>query len=246
MMARVLLIAVWVAVGHALAAALFWALVNIPESSIPLLVLSGVTALASIFVAGLTPVTALAAAGGTGGWRETAAAGLRRWPAFLLGLAIFLLVWWVTATLFRLHQTFRGELDAWLLLNFEWTRTAWLHTGLRGIVTAIRFPLGIALALGATAAIVLGSWRAGLTFRWLRSALGWRSLVIALVVFVACLWGPWQVVDWRPRGLPPTWVEPVFVGAKLLLLYVWATAGCTWLIVSAARRHRQPPTDLPT
>ncbi len=100
----------WVAVGHAVAAALFWAFLNVPESSVPMLALSALTLAACALVAGLTETTAIRAAAGGVGWRAALFHGVRRWPAFLVGLALFLAAWWLTGRVFGWHQAHRGEI----------------------------------------------------------------------------------------------------------------------------------------
>jgi len=231
----------WVAVGHAVAAALFWAFLSVPESSVAMLALSALTLAACALVAGLTDTTAIRAAAGEVGWRAALLHGLRRWPAFLVGLALFLAAWWLTGRVFGWHQAHRGEIDAWLLLHFRWSRTAWLHTGFTGVLTLARWPLGALVALGATTAVVLNGWRDLAGLRWIRAALGWRPLAAALAAFLACFWGPWQVVYWRPGSLPSTWIEPAFAGAKILVLYAWAHVGWAWLLRTLSVRLFRPP-----
>jgi len=231
----------WVAVGHAVAAALFWAFLSVPESSVPMLALSAVAVAACSLVAGLTDTTAIRAAAGGIGWRAALFHGVRRWPAVLVGLTLFLAVWWLTGFALEWHRAFRGQIDAWFLLHLEWSRTAWLHTGFTGLLTLARWTLGALVALGATTAVVLNGWRDLAGLRSLRAALGWRPLAVALAVFVACFWGPWQVVYWRPGSLPSTWIEPAFAGAKILVLYAWAHVGWAWLLRTLSVRLFRPP-----
>ena len=93
---RLPLIAGWLIAGHAAAAGLFWALLQVPESSSLMLVISATLALLAVLAVVWTVGGALAA------WRPEAtpgramARGLRHLAAIVLGALVFALVWWLT------------------------------------------------------------------------------------------------------------------------------------------------------
>ena len=54
---------------------------------------------------------------------------------------------------------------------------------------------------------------------------------LAIVLLVAL---PWRAIDWRPAALPPTWLEPAFVGLKLAVIYVLLNLGWGYVLRAGA------------
>ena len=215
MSARQILLGTMVATtGLELAGAATWGLLNVPESSVPALLLSAVLV---PVVLGLTTSVVL---GITGGLSLPVAArralpGLR---GFAAGLVVLGLLWVVTTRLVDLWVEHAGEIDALFLRYAGTASTAWLHTSVGWLLWLLCWGVGLAAIVGATRAavheqsVLTGLGRA-FSVRVLGTAIG------ALLVGYAL----WSVVFWRPKGLPDNSAELMFVGAKLLVLYLVAT-----------------------
>ncbi|MBE3132913.1 MAG: hypothetical protein IMZ55_05530, partial [Acidobacteria bacterium] len=151
--------------------------------------------------------------------------------------------WWLTGLGFQWAAGHRGEIDAWLMARWGWTRTAWLHSAVVWLLRTVRYALGVSLAVGLVAAAVADGWRAVARAHWLRQALAprqWMLVGLALLLFV---WGPWQAIGWRPGLVPATWVEPLFVGAKLAAIYLVMNFG--WALALASVVSRTAISALP-
>lgn len=249
MMARVARVTVWLLTGHGLLAAIYWGLLNVPESSVAMLLVSALLLAAlGAGAAGVEGHAVLLLAGDTP-WR----ARLRRlgpaFLAFVAALAIWLVFAWVYRWTGAVHEARRGEIDAWLIARFDWTETAGLHRAIGVARAFVRDVLGVSLASGALVAGTLGG-AAGLVSagpgagpgggRWLRQALGWRRLLVVALAVVVLIWLPWQAVSWRPVSLPPTMAQPIFAAVKLGVLAVLAHLGWTLILWSAT------PAPLPS
>lgn len=218
MSARQILLGTMVATtGLELAGAATWGLLNVPESSVPALLLSAVLAVLVPVILGLTTSVVL---GITGGLSLPAAArralpGLR---GFAAGLVVLGVLWVVTTRLVDLWVAHAGEIDALFLRYAGTASTAWLHTTVGWLLWLLCWGVGLAAIVGATRAAVheqslLTGLARAFSVRVLGTALG------ALLVGYAL----WSVVFWRPKGLPDNSAELMFVGAKLLVLYLVAT-----------------------
>ncbi|MCL4846343.1 MAG: hypothetical protein KJ066_07410 [Acidobacteria bacterium] len=228
----------WLAAGHAAAAALYWALINVPETNAMMLALSALLFIAIVCVAAVVNLTALASlASREGPWRHVRSS-LPRVPWFLAALLVFWAFSGVAGRLDAWHAATRGELDAWLIARFDLTTSGWLHAAVGWAAWILRWGFGVSLAvaLAATPLAVPRSWRG-----WPLRGLDWRALGLTAVSLWGLAWLPWQAADWRPASLPPTWVEVAFAAGKLAAIYAVATAG--WLLVlgAAARRCQRLP-----
>lgn len=218
MSARQILLGTMVATtGIELAGAATWGLLNVPESSVPALLLSALLAVLVPVILGLTTSMVL---GITGGLALSAAArralpGLRGFAAGLVALG---LLWLVTTRIAASWVEHAGEIDALFLRYAGTASTAWLHTVVDWLLWLLRWAVGLAAIVGTTCAAVDNqSVRAGLaravSVRVLGTVLGTLLVGYAL----------WSVVYWRPAGLPDDSAELIFVGAKLFVLYLVAT-----------------------
>lgn len=201
------------AVGYAVAGALYFALINVPESNVATLVLSAILVLLIVAVAGVT--TALAVAITQEPWRVAARRSVRALPAFVLGLVAFVALSMVVDRLELAWIMRRGEVHAMLLPYLSTRNTTPLHTAIVWLLWLVRWGLGLSLVLGPLVAAVSGSSRRGV-----RLAVRLVPLAACAIAAIAISEGLWRVVYWRPRALPASWVEVVFVSTKLLVLYL--------------------------
>jgi hypothetical protein len=243
MIGRLLKVTLWLLAGHAVLAGLFWALLNVPESNVLMLAASAALVLTLLLVAAMVESRAVV---------QLDASSIRplRWfvaasvPALVVALVIRLafsaLYDWMGAW----HEQHSGEIDAWLIARFDWTRTAWLHRGIGLANDFLRDVLGLSLAVGAFAAGVLGGLGDLFRLRWVRRALAPRTLLIVTIAVVGLIWLPWRAASWRPTSLPPTYVQPLLAALKLGLVAVFVHVGWALVLWSATPRPNNPqPTS---
>lgn len=232
---RLPFIAAWLLAGHAAALAMFWALLQIPESSWYTLAASAMTALLALFIA------AAAHSGASGGWTaDTPLAqglrlGVRRMPAALLAAAIFLLVWWATGAASDWHGRLRGQLDATVIAQTGSPATSWIHTAIAWLILFVRWSLGLTLAATLLGSLVQDGSRAALRSGWVTRGLHPRRWLPVTVWFVLLLVLPWHYVDWRPARLG-LGLEPWFVAAKLTVVALLMATGTALVLREGARR----------
>jgi len=242
MMPRLLTVTTWIALGHAALLGLFWLLLHVPESNVLMLAASALIVVAMAALAGWVEGTGLAAWTPGARWREVFLRGARVVVALWLGLALFGLVWWLTARAEAAWTASRGEIDAWLMLHFGWTRTARLHDAVEWVLFFVRWAVGTSLAL-TPAACALGRGLAGLgRLRWILAALSPLRVVSIGVLLFVFAWLPWRAAYWRPTWLLPNWQEAVFAVVKLGVLYAVATVGWALVLWVVARRVVAAPT----
>jgi hypothetical protein len=235
----------WLAAGHALAGAAYTALINVPESSVPMLALSLVLASLALVLTAVTDGAAVRVlASGGDVWH--AAAQARGDVGWLVAAGIvFVLFWSLGGRIDAWHAAHRGEIDAWLIASAGMTRSGWLHQALDGAVFLLRGVLGVSAAV---AAFVAGARRgfAGIArLGWLRLAVSREQFGLTALAVILLIALPLRALFWRPLGLPPNWIETVVAGSKLLLIYLVLNLG--WLLVllagvrAAHQREKQSP-----
>ena len=231
MIRRLVLIAVWLLIGHAMWVAIFWGLLQVPESSAWMLVLSGVLVLTLIVLAGALH------AGASAAWdlaRPAAAALLRgAWsvPAALAAALVFSAIWWLTGAVLHWHTGIAGQIDAWYIARTGRTDSRWIHFTIFWVTMFVRWSIGLTLTSSLLASLTAAGVASLKDGTWLRSALvpaRWLAITFWFVLLVAI---PWHLVDWRPARLS-LGVEPWFVGAKLSAIAVAMAVG--WALVLRA------------
>jgi hypothetical protein len=246
MTTRLLAITGWLALGHAVLGGLFWLLLHVPESNILML---GVSALIVMLIGvgiGWIETTAVVAWQPGRSWREAARRAILALPFFFGALALSGAIWWLTGLGFRWAAGHRGEIDAWLMAHWGWTRTAWIHAALGWLLRSARYALGASLAVTLVAAGATGGWRAAVRAGWLRQALAPRQWILVGLALLLFVWLPWQAVDWRPSLIPVTWIELLFVGVKLAVIYLVLNLGWALALASVVRRiAMSPPAPAP-
>lgn len=232
---RLPLIVAFLLVGHITIGALYWALINVPESNIAMLALSALLVLFIVLIAGWIEAAAAL------GWMtdQRAAIILRRAvrgvPAFLVAVVLFGAIWLLTRSALGWHARHSGEIDALLMSRFGWARTSWVHLIYMWAVRFVRWAIGLSLALGLVAAGAALGPRAVVTITWLRRACSPLRVITFGALLFACFLLPWQLVTWRPRVLPPTSVEIAFVAIKLAFIAIVAHVGWALMLRAASR-----------
>jgi hypothetical protein len=234
---------VWLIVGHAVLGGLFWGLLQVPESNAWMLAVSALLVLLLFVVGGWVETTAALMWVRPSGVRERSRRALGALPVFLLGLIVFGAAWWVSGWFASYAVAHRGGIDAALMARFGWTRTGWIHEALAWIAWFVRYPIGLSLALAATISGAVDGPRAVIRLRWIARALSPVRLLVVALWLLLFVWLPWQAAYWRPRSVPTNWVEPVFVAAKLLVIYLLMNIG--WSLVLRALARRKPAATPP-
>ena len=229
-------VALWLLAGHILLLALFWALLQVPESSIWMLGVSAALVLALTIVAGAVHGGAVVAWTSERPVGPSLLSGVRLVPAFLAGITLFVAIWFATAHLLHWHSHVAGQIDAWIIAKTGRTNTAWLHRSIFWIVQFLRWTMGLTLSLSLVASFARVAPPSARRSAWLRSAARpsrWLEVTFWFVLLIAI---PWQFAYWRPARLPLA-AEPWFVGAKLATIALAMSVG--WALV--LRAVTRPP-----
>jgi hypothetical protein len=236
MTARLLAIAGWLAAGHAMLAGLYWLLLAIPESNVPMLAASALTVVMAVLLFGWIEAVGLLAWQREAHPRELLRRGIGTAPGVWLGVALFVAAWVLAAYAGAHWDSYRGEIDAWLMAQFGWTNAGWLHTAFRWLLAFVQF-LGLSVAVALASAFAAGGFGALRHARWLRDAVSLRRLLTLAGILVVFFWLPLRTVAWRPAWLAPNWQETTFVVLKLGILYLLANVGCA-LILGVGSNYR--------
>jgi hypothetical protein len=220
----------WLVVGHAILGALYWLLLQVPESNVFMLSASLLVVIALIGWAGVVQATAVI--GWVPGTRAAAALvqGTRRaaWIAF--PLALFVLVWLATGHVQNWLAAHRGEFDAWFIARFGWTDAGAFHTAVRWLLWFVRYGVGVSLAAALFASVVTTKAPGASPLAWASRGGSWRSLLITTAMLWVGIWLPWHyLAAWRPASLSVSWVQPAFAAAKLTLLFI--VMNVAWAVV---------------
>ena len=163
--------------------------------------------------------------------------GLRLLPA----LALFGVIWWAAQSAGAQVEASRGRITAAIIARSGWANPELVFTASRWLVALVAWVVAPLLAIGLFGALVRGRFGGG----WVRQALSWHALAIGAAVAVATAraW-PW-LEAWRP-ALPPTWVQLVFVGAKVAVgLVALAFVAASFIRLAALDPDRAHPGSSP-
>lgn len=228
---RLLIVAAWLLVTHAALAALAWALLQVPESSAWTLALSAVILIALIGLASWSYAGAAAA------WvANPARAPVWAWrgvPVAIAGAGVFAAFWVLSAAATGWHRQGSGEIDAWFIAEFGWTRTGAFHGAIGWAIWFLRWGIGLAVALAPLAVWAAGGYRALASLRLARQAVRPSRWVLTVALAGLGLLLPWQWAQWRPVGMTLA-LEPWFVAGKLGLLAV--VAAITWAAITGVNK----------
>lgn len=229
--------AAWLGAGYAVSGLLYWALLNVPESTAVALVASLLLAIAIVTSAAV--VTASAAAIGSGrSWTAAIRDGCRALPLAAIGLFAFVAIWVATASAAEWWTGHRGEIDALTMLYARTDRTDWLHAAVSGLLWIGRWGCGLSILGSLTVAGAADAPRLATAARLragIRAAISVASLAAVTTAAACSAFGVWRLAYWRPGLITVLAAEPVFVLAKLAALYlavvVLATASLAVLTV---------------
>jgi hypothetical protein len=236
---RLLAVVCWLFVGHLTLGGLYWLLLNVPESNVLALGTSALLLLLIVIGLGIVDVTGLVWLHPDRTLRAALGRSLRALPVFLLALALWFVINWIAGAIEIRYEARTGEITAWFIAKFNWTRTNWVHRLIPLLIDGIRYVLGVSLVVSLIAAATMDGFVAIFRPRWLLRALSPGSLVIIAVSITALIWLPWQYVYWRPAAIPANVAEVLFNGIKLGIIGLLAHVGWA-LVLWAPQRHNTP------
>jgi len=166
--------------------------------------------------------------------------------AIIPALAIVVLIWWITGRGTDWVSARSGEINAWFIARFGREDVSALFTAITWISRWLRWVLAPLLALSLLASIGAAGWRSAIRPGWLRKALSPTRLALTTVWFAVLVAAPWvYLAPWRPRDLPATSVELVFISAKLFVTAVLMATGAALMAREAAQCLTQPTISTP-
>jgi hypothetical protein len=234
-------IALVLSLGASIAAALYWALLNTPDSNVLMLAASALLSISIVAVAAFTLAGAVAAAR-DGSWsRSVMRYALSAVPWFLLSLVLIVLIVWLTNRAEGWLESRSGEINAWFIARFGWADVSGLIMVATWALAWLRWVVGPWLGLTLFAAALEHSRHDGLVRAWLRDACDVRPLLLATFWFVVLVALPWRLAFWRPMGLPPTWIEPAAAGLRLFVMSLLMLTGLALIIRTAVRPRPRIP-----
>ena len=231
----------WLTLGHALVIALAWGLVNVPDSNAWMIALSIATVAMIILVFSVVNATAAEWLLPGRSWREAFEASASSVPVVVAAAALVTLFWWVGDASRTWVAAHRGEIDAWLIANFDITKTAWLDRVGAVLIFLWVGVVGVSLAVALLYTRLERGTGAVLRFEWLRAGLSRDQLMLTAVAMTLLIALPWEGMAWRPRGLPPTWWQPAFAAVKIGLIFIVMNIG--WLVVLLAGARNTASAD---
>jgi hypothetical protein len=230
--------------GHAVAGALFWSLVNVPESNVAMLALSVLVMGALLLALSWTERTAVLAWDPDVTLGRAARRGLVGLFSFVAAVLVFWFFWWLTARTDTWHTAHAGEIDAWWMAKIGSARTGWIHAGVTVLLWLIRYLIGVSLAVAALSAGTIRGGRALFSFAWVRRGLSLRQLGPMGLAIVVLILLPLQAARWRPASIPPNSLELAFVIVRLAAIYLLINIG--WALVLRAGARALSATSPPS
>lgn len=213
--------------GSLLVGGAYWTLLNVPESNVLALLLSALLLVVMVVGGGTALALATTFASGAA-LRE----GLKRvLPALLLfvvGVALFALLWFVTTAFDGWWSSHHGEVDAVALRYTGITRTAFVHTTAEWASWLVRWVVGLSIVVAlAVTATLRGASAAASGLRLSVKLLPLLAATAGVLIVSQALW---RVAPWRPASLPPTQTEVYFSAVKLGVLYLAALIVATSVV----------------
>lgn len=243
-MKRAAAVVAWLATGHLVLGAFYWALLQVPESNVFMLTSSLLLVVTMVLWTGFIEGTALLAWSAMSAVRPPLTTALRRAWLVVVPLALVALVWWLTGLADSWFVGHAGEIDAWLLVKTGWTHTSGLHGTITWLLVFLKYGVGASAALALFAALVRKGLAGLASLAWLRQAFGWRQLAGIAISLFAGVALPWRLAYWRPASLSATWVEPAFAGVKLFAMFIVMNVAWSlvlWIVARQASTGRPPP-----
>jgi len=237
---RFVLATLWILIGSAITAGVYWMFLITPESTVWTLLASALLALAALAMAGLTASGAIAM-----WWHGPSIAGLRRAlraiPAAIPAAVIVWIIGWLATHTQAWVAMRSGPINAWFIAQLGWDDVSWLFATIRYTILWFRWVLSAVLAVSLIAGVVSMGWSALGQFAWLRRALRPRTLAVVTFCSVVLIALPWTyLVPWRPTQLPASSIELAFTVAKLSISAIVLAIGAALIAYEASR---PPSTD---
>ena len=236
---RLLAVVLWLLVGHLVLGGLYWALLNVPESNVLALGTSALLALLILIGACVVDVTGLLWLRSDRTWRTALGRSLRVLPAFVIALLLWWAISWMVGRLEARYEVNTGELTAWFIAKFNWTRTGWVHRLIPLALDALRYVLGVSLAVSLVAFAAIEGFAGLFRLRWLLRALTPGQLVIIAIAIAGLIWLPWQYIYWRPAAIPANSIELLFNAVKLAIVALLIHIGWALILWAPQRRALQ-------
>lgn len=232
---RLALASLWILIGSALTAGVYWIFLITPESTVWTVITSALLALAALLMAGFTASGAIAVL--TNG---LSAAGVRRAlraiPGVIPAALIVLALWWLTTHAESWVAIRSGQINAIFIARFGWADVSWLFTAVHRAAQWVRWVAGALLALSLIAGFVAMGWSTLAQAAWLRRALRPRSLLLGTFWFGLLIALPWiYLVPWRPKQLPGSSMEFAFIATKLAVSAILFAIGAALIAYEASR-----------
>ena len=232
---RLALAALWILIGGAVTAGVYWAFLITPESTVWALMVSAVLAIVALALVGFTAGGAIAM------WWHGASLSavkhaLRSIPGVIPAALIVWVIWWIARRAEVWVAMRSGQINAWFIARFGWDDMSWLFTAIGLAAGWFRWVIAALLAFSLMAGFVSIGWRAIAQSAWLRRALRPRAIAGATLWFGALIALPWlYLVPWRPDRLPPTSIEFAFIVAKLSVSALLFAVGAALIVYEASR-----------
>lgn len=243
---RFALATLWVLVGSALTAGVYWAFLITPESTVWMLVASALLAIVALAMAGLTASGAIAIR--SSGISMVSMRGAWRGMAGVIPVAVIAwIIWWMAAHAETWVALRSGQISAWFIARLGWDDVSWLFTGVRYAADWFRWVGAGLLGLSLIAGFVTTGWSTLGGAAWLARALQPRALVVSTFWFVLLIALPWiYLVPWRPKELPASSIEFAFIVAKLSASAILFAVGATLIAYEASRTANAPADPAPS
>lgn len=234
MIRQTLAVAAWLAAGGLALLGLYWLLINTPDSSAFMLALSALLVAAMLAVAAVVTNTAVLRYGGHP-LRTAVPRAARGIPRFLLAAVPVAAAAWAVRRGDNWVALHAGEISAWFIATLDWTETQPLFDVARYVSVWLRWVVVPVLALAWLARMLGrdGGSRDVMAPRARPKRL--RMLAVATIAFVLLVALPWQLMAWRPGGLPPTWIEPAMAVVRLSALGFVMAVGAAVMMAAAVR-----------
>jgi hypothetical protein len=222
----------WLLGGAVALTALYWLLLNTPDTNALALSASAALLLALLVVSAVVVNAAVLLSRGSR-LATAVARGLRGTPWFVATLVPLAVIWWAMNAADAWVSAHAGEINAWFIAQFGWADISPLLQAERWLVRWLGWVAAPLAGLSLLAALLDHGASGVIRDPWLVRAWHWRTLIVATLVFAVLIVAPWQLTAWRPR-LPPTWVEPAVVALRLAVIAVLWSAGAALLVMLSA------------
>lgn len=229
--------------GALVSGAMYWGLLNTPESTVWTLALSVLFAALLTVVAALTIGVVLLAWSGHDWSRALLVRAVRGLPACVPPVLLVALVWSLVLRGTTWVDAHSGEISAWFIARVGWSDVQWLFTTVAWMAWWLQWVVAPFVALVWWRSILVSGWRP--TGALVREALRPAGVLVATAIVLVLVWMPWtQLVPWRPRSLGPGTMELVFVAAKLGVVALLSAIGWSLVARTAAISPRATASRL--